>query len=101
MDERERTPELQRPRSAGLTFPRALGWMALVGWRGARGLGRTLRQRPRLALGVLSVLLLIVAFVPQLRLLGATPQPHPQVRITPTATPMLAPADPPSPPWNR
>ena len=87
MDERKGTPELQRPPAAGWTFLRALGWLA-------RGLGFAVRRRPRVALGVLSVLLLVAAIVPQLRLLGATSQPRAQVKTTPTATPTLAPADP-------
>ena len=94
MDEREGTPDLQRPPATRLTFPRALDGTARTNWRGARGLGRTLRRRPRAALGALSVLLFIVALVPQLRLLGASPQARAQVTITPTITPTLAPADP-------
>jgi beta-N-acetylhexosaminidase len=42
----------------------------------------------------LSALLLVVALAPQLRLLGASPRPHAQIELTPTATPTLAPADP-------
>jgi hypothetical protein len=47
-----------------------------------------------MALGILSVLLLVVAIIPQLRLLGASPQTRAQVKATPTATPTRAPADP-------
>src|SRR5262249_47928744 len=46
------------------------------------------------ALVALSILLLIVAVVPQLRLLGAKAQPRAQVTATPAATATLAPADP-------
>src|SRR5689334_17388122 len=94
MDEHERPSELQRPPAAGRTFLRALGWTARAGWRGARGLVPAVRRRPRTALGVLSVLLLVAAIAPQLHLLGATAQPRAQVTSTPTITPTLAPADP-------
>src|SRR5690348_13771385 len=55
MDEREETPAaetpaVERPRSARQTFERALGWTARTGWRGARGLGRAARRRPRMAI---------------------------------------------------
>jgi beta-N-acetylhexosaminidase len=44
----------------------------------------------------LGVLLLVIALVPQLRLLGAASQPRaqPRAQVTPTATATLAPADP-------
>lgn len=91
MDEREGTPALQ---PIGRTFLRALGWTARTGWRGMRGLGRVVRRRPRTVVGALSVLLLVVAIAPQLRLLGATSHPRAQVTPTPSVTPTLAPADP-------
>ena len=94
MDEREGPSELQRQPAAGLTFLQALGRAARASWHVARGLGSAVRRRPRAALGVLSVLLLVAAIVPQLRLLGATSQPRAQVKTTPTATATLAPADP-------
>jgi beta-N-acetylhexosaminidase len=74
-------------------FLRALGWTARSGWRSVRGLGRIARRRPRTMVGALSVLLLVVALAPQLRLLGAAPHPRAQVKPTPTVTPTLAPAD--------
>jgi beta-N-acetylhexosaminidase len=79
------------------------GWMARAGWSGARGLGRAARRRPRTAVGLLSVLLLVVAIAPQLRLagLGSAPRPRAQAKPTPTATPTLAPADPHALDWIR
>jgi beta-N-acetylhexosaminidase len=94
MDEREEAPAVERLRSAGRTLLRALGWTARASWRGARGLGRAARRRPRTAVGALSVLLLVVALAPQLRLLGAPAHPRALVTTTPTTMPTLAPADP-------
>jgi beta-N-acetylhexosaminidase len=102
MDATSESPTPSRVVSAGRAFARALGWTARTGWRGARGLGRSARRRPRMVVGVLSVVLLVVALAPQLRLLGASSHPRAQVRpVTPTATPTLASADPHALDWIR
>jgi beta-N-acetylhexosaminidase len=75
--------------------------MGRASWRGARAIGRVARRRPQVALVALSVLLLTVAVVPQLRLLGAKAQPRAQATSTQVVTPTLAAADPHALDWIR